>query len=230
MSHKRPERKNAQAAAYAHLKGKILGGQLVGGTSISPTEMGEQLGISRMPVREALFQLESEGLIRFGDNGRPIVTALTPKQIMELFEIRIALEQLATALAVTKISDKVFADLSQHLARMDRAKADTHAWLELHDKFHDSIYSQADMPRLMEEIARLRESIRPYLLMYTRSFDDPEVPGCEHSALLEVFRERNPATAQIAIAKHIRTGASYLIYFLMNNQRPPQIRFELGAT
>jgi DNA-binding GntR family transcriptional regulator len=216
-----PQRKNAQAKAYSFLKERILGGLLAGGMSISPTEVGMLLGISRMPVREALFQLESEGLIRFGSNRRPIVTTLTPKQIMELFEIRIALEQLAVARAVTKLTPKSFAELSLQLVRMERAKADTHAWLELHDEFHDKIYSAADMPRLMEEIARLRESIRPYLLIYVSCFDDPEIPGIGHSTLLDALKEGVPASAQVAIAKHIRTGASNLVYFLMNNQTPP---------
>jgi DNA-binding GntR family transcriptional regulator len=225
-----PGRKNAQGMAYSYLKQRIIGGQLTGGTSISPTEIGAFLGISRMPVREALFQLESEGLIRFGSNRRPIVTTLTPKQIMELFEIRIALEQLAVARAVPKLNAKSFADLTLHLGRMERAKADKRTWLELHDEFHDRIYAAADMPKLMEEIARLRESIRPYLLLYTSCFDDPEVPGFEHSALLNAFKECDPISAQMAIAQHIRTGASNLVYFLMNNQTPPQILVDTSTS
>jgi DNA-binding GntR family transcriptional regulator len=222
--------KNAQATAYAHLKERIRAGVLPGGAQISPAETGKVLGISRMPVREALLQLEAEGLIRFGLNRRPIVTALTPKEIMELFEIRIALEQLAVVRAVTRITPSTFADLSLHLVRMDHAKPDPHAWLELHDEFHDRIYAAADMPKLMEEIARLRESIRPYLLMYTSFFEQPEVTGCEHSVLLEVIKQRDPNAAQHAIAKHIRTGASYLVNFLMNNQAPTHILVDAEAT
>jgi DNA-binding GntR family transcriptional regulator len=223
LPNKRSQIKNAQGTAYAYLKDKILTGSLPGGAPISPAETGKLLGISRMPVREALLQLEADGLIRFGFNRRPIVTELTPKEIMELFEIRIALEQLAVARAVTRLTAGNLTNLSLHLARMDRARSDPHTWLELHDEFHDRIYSAAGMPKLMEEIARLRESIRPYLLMYTSFFEQPEVPGCEHSLLIEVCTQRDPSAAQLAIAKHIRTGASYLIYFLMNNEAPTQI-------
>ncbi|MGH7485952.1 MAG: GntR family transcriptional regulator, partial [bacterium] len=211
---KKAKSKNAQGTAYTYLKDKILSGALPGGASINPSETGKMLGISRMPVREALLQLEADGLIRFGGNRRPVVTELTPKEIMELFEIRTALEQLAVARAATRLTAADLAHLSLHLARMDRARSDPHAWLKLHDEFHDRIYSAAGMPKLMEEIARLRESIRPYLLMYTTFFEQPEIPGCEHSLLIEVFRGRDPSAAQLAIAKHIRTGASYLIYFL----------------
>src|SRR5262245_26730605 len=211
---------NAHGAAYAYLKERILAGTLSGGTSISPVEVGKLLGISRMPVREALLQLEADGLIRFGLNRRPIVTNLTPEEIMEMFEIRTALEQLAVSRAVARLTDSNLADLSLHLLRMNRAKSNPRAWLDLHDEFHDRIYAAAGMPKLLEEIARLRASIRPYLCMYISLFEQPEVPGCEHSGLLDVLKQRDPAAAQIAIAKHIRTGASYLVYFLMNNKAP----------
>ncbi len=209
---------NAQTIAYTYLKTRIVGGIIAGGTVISPAKTGKILGISRMPVREALLQLETEGFIRFQSNGRPIVTSLTTREIMELFEIRIALEQLAVARAVTHLSTSCLAEISLLLARMNRARPVPHSWLELHDRFHDRIYAEADMPRLMEEIVRLRQCIRPYLLMYMAIFEQPEIPGCEHQHLLEVLKQRDPAAAQVAIAKHIRTGASLVVYFLMSNQ------------
>jgi DNA-binding GntR family transcriptional regulator len=221
LRRRKTESNDAPGAAYTYLKDQILIGALPGGTSISPNEVGKHLGISRMPVREALLQLEGDGLIRFGSNRRPIVTALTPKEIMETFEIRIALEQLAVVRAVTRLTDNDFASLSTHLARMARVKEKPRAWLDLHDEFHDRIYSGAGMPKLMEEIARVRVLIRPYLLMYISFFKQPEIPGSEHSVLIDVIRKRDASTAQIAIASHIRAGASNLVYFLMNNQAPP---------
>jgi DNA-binding GntR family transcriptional regulator len=218
---RKSESKSAPGAAYAYLKDQILTGELPGGTSISPNEVGKLLGISRMPVREALLQLEGDGLIQFGLNRRPIVTTLTPTEIMETFEIRIALEQLAMARSVHRLTDHDLASLSMCLARMNRAKANPRAWLDLHDEFHDRIYSAAGMTKLIEEIARVRVSIRPYLLMYISFFKQPEIPGSEHFVLIDVIRQRDASAAQIAIANHIRAGASNLVYFLLNNQAPP---------
>ena len=211
---------NAQSTAYGYIKDRILEGALPGGAPINPAETGKILGISRMPVREALLQLESEGLVRFGQNGRPIVTALTPTEIMELFEIRIALEQLAISRAVGRMTEKTLQELASQLTRMEKAKEDPQTWLALHDEFHDLIYSASAMPKLMEEIRRLREWIRPYILMYMRVFGQPEIKGHEHSALLQVLRRRDPDAAQSAIGMHIRTGASSLVYFLLNDQSP----------
>ncbi len=206
----------AQNAAYALLKERILSGRLAAGTQINPVQVGTELGISRMPVREALLQLEAEGLVTFGTNRRPVVTVLTPKDILELFEIRIVLEGLAGERAVPRMTDEHFRELEMQLARMDRAIPDTKKWLALHDDFHDMIYDHAEMPRLSEDICRIRQSVRPYMFMYIEAYRSFEMPGVEHSALLKILRNGNPDQARTALVEHIRSTAASVVYFLMN--------------
>lgn len=212
---------NAQSKAYNFLKDRILTGKMPAGTSIKPADIGAKLGLSRMPVREAIVQLEAEGLITFGANRRPVVTALTVKEILERLEIRIALEGLAIERAVTRLTPAAFAELELQLGRMEKAAADTKRWLLLHDEFHDMIYRHAEMPRLLEEIHRVRQSIRPYILMYIDVYEGPEMPGVEHSSLLKVLRAGDPATARTALAEHVRHTGAGVVYFLMNGQMMP---------
>lgn len=206
----------AQNAAYELIKEGILSGRLAAGSQINPVEIGAQLGISRMPVREALLQLEAEGLITFGINRRPVVTILTPKDILELFEIRIALESLACERAATRMNDEDFIELELQLGRMDRAMPDARKWIELHDQFHDMIYDRAEMPRLSDGIRQIRQSVRPYLLMYIDGYKSFEMPGAEHLGLLNMLRKRNPDQARTAVTEHIRNTAASVVYFLMN--------------
>lgn len=206
----------AQNAAYALLKDGILSGRLPAGAQINPVEVGAQLGISRMPVREALLQLEAEGLVTFGLNRRPVVTTLTPKDILELFEIRIALESLACERAVTRMTAADFAELEAQLARMDRAMPDARKWIEMHDAFHDMIYDRAEMPRLFEGIRQIRQTVRPYLLMYIDAYKSFEMPGAEHTGLLNMLRSASPEQARTAVTEHIRNTAASVVYFLMN--------------
>ncbi|HRF08359.1 MAG TPA: GntR family transcriptional regulator [Xanthobacteraceae bacterium] len=206
----------AQNAAYELLKDGILSGRLPAGSQINPVEVGAQLGISRMPVREALLQLEAEGLVTFGLNRRPVVTTLTPKDILELFEIRIALESLACERASTRMSSADFADLEAQLGRMDRAMPDARKWIELHDAFHDMIYDRAEMPRLSEGIRQIRQTVRPYLLMYIDAYKSFEMPGAEHTGLLNMLRSGSPEQARTAVTEHIRNTAASVVYFLMN--------------
>lgn len=212
---------NAQSKAYNFLKDRILTGKMPAGTAIKPADVGNKLGLSRMPVREAIVQLEAEGLVTFGANRRPVVTVLTVKEILERLEIRIALEALAIERAVLRLTPAVFAELELQLDRMERVSSDTKRWLLLHDEFHDMIYRHAEMPRLLDEIHRVRQSIRPYILMYIDVYKEPEMPGVEHSSLLRVLRTGDPAIARTALAEHIRHTGAGLVYFLMNGQTMP---------
>src|ERR1700760_2051782 len=126
----------AQDKAYAFLKRQILDGVITAEAAIVPDDIGRRLGISRMPVRAALLQLEKEGLITFGDNRRPAVTSLTISEIVELFEIRVALETLAVERAVLNLDDDAFRVLETKLVAMHRAASDAKLWMEAHSSFH----------------------------------------------------------------------------------------------
>src|SRR5258708_4886190 len=129
----------AQDKAYAFLKRRILDGAFTSEAAIVPEEIGKRLGISRMPVRAALLQLEKEGLITFGDNRRPVVTSLTVSEIVELFEVRVALETLAVERAVAHLDDASFRLLETKLEAMLRCASDARRWMECHSSFHDTI-------------------------------------------------------------------------------------------
>ena len=208
----------AQQAAYAYLKEQILSGALAASVQIRPEQVAKAIGVSRMPVREALLQLHLEGLVTFGANRRPFVTARSPNEIIELFEIRVALECLAVARAVPHLTDAHFEALEAHLKRMDRVTRDRPLWLDLHATFHDMIYAAANMPRLLDEIRRAQATIRPFLMMYIDLYHIPEMPGVEHASLLQILRKRDPALAATALADHIRSAASGVIYFILSGQ------------
>jgi DNA-binding GntR family transcriptional regulator len=210
--------KGAQIAAYRFLKDAILGGALAAGIRIKPEEVGATLGISRMPVREALVQLEAEGLVTFGANRRPVVTSRTADEIVELFEIRTVLETLAIERATPRLGPAAFAALDDLLARMNAATTDRPRWMALHAAFHDTIYTAARMPRLLQEIRRLRQSILPYLRMYHDFYGVDEMPGAEHRALLVAIRTGDPAVARDSLANHIHSAAAGVTYFLLGGR------------
>jgi DNA-binding GntR family transcriptional regulator len=206
----------AQDKAYAFLKRQILDGAITADATIVPDDIGQRLGISRMPVRAALLQLEKEGLITFGGNRRPVVTSLTISEIVELFEIRVALETLAVERAVTNMDEATFRLLETKLEAMQRSASDARRWMESHSSFHDTIYQAAGMPRLLAEIHRIRQAIHPYLLLYNSVYIVREMPGVEHSALLKILRKKDPALARTCLTEHIRNPASGVVYFLLN--------------
>src|SRR5579871_541757 len=101
----RPERfTTAEEFAHERLRELILTGELAGGTRLQQAELAARLGISRMPVRQAILRLESEGLVIQRPNRGAFVTLLGPEGILELFEMRSVLEGLALRLAVPQMT------------------------------------------------------------------------------------------------------------------------------
>ena len=89
--------------AAARLHQEILDGVLPPGTLLAESAVAQRLGVSRVPVREAHFALEGEGLVEFSDTGRAFVKDLTPRDFEELFLLRLALEPLAARLAASTL-------------------------------------------------------------------------------------------------------------------------------
>ena len=90
----------AQQEAYLFLREQILSGELSAQARVNPADVADRLGISRMPVREALRQLDAEGLVIMRPNRRAFVASLSATEVEELFEIRTALEVMAVGYAV----------------------------------------------------------------------------------------------------------------------------------
>jgi DNA-binding GntR family transcriptional regulator len=205
---------SAQREAYQLLRARILAGTYSGGMRINPTTVAQELGISRQPVREALRQLDSEGLIVMKPNRSAVVTELTPSEIEEVFAIRAALEGLMAGRAALRLTADTFDELEVILHRMDRASEDRELWLKRHNEFHDFLSHQAGALRLSAEIQRIQATVEPYIALYVSVFLNPEMPGYEHRELLEALKTGRPETAEAAMKKHVLSAGEAIIQFL----------------
>ena len=203
-----------QQLACQYLRSRIHSGHYTGGDRINPARVAEELGISRMPVREALRQLDAEGLVTIRPNRGAIVTVLTASDVRELFEIRAALEGMAGRLAVPYLSDDVLDDLEYRRVRMDRVREDTRGWLLRHDEFHDFLCRQARRPRLAAEIARHRAAVRPYLTMYISRHRSPEMQGYTHQNVVDAARSGSADRMERCLRDHIMGAARGVIEFV----------------
>jgi DNA-binding GntR family transcriptional regulator len=206
----------AQQQAYHYLRDLILSGELSGNTRVNPAEIAELLGISRMPVREALRQLHSEGLVTMRPNRGAFVSSLSAREVEELFEIRGALEVLAVRTAIQAMTMDSMAELVALKDRMDRGRHDPAEWLKRHDDFHQALCTLGNRTRLPQEIGRIRLAIRPYLLMYMKVFNTVEMPGLEHGSLLEVIAAGDVKQAEEVMQEHVANPARGLIRFLQD--------------
>ena len=208
----------AQQLAYSYVRDRILSGKYAGGMRLDPAEIGQALGISRMPVREALRQLDSEGLIVMRPNRGALVTRLTPLEVEELFEIRAVLEALAARFAVAQVTDDALSELQMLKSKMDRARSDPRLWIQRHADLHQFISVLGQRTLLARELGRIRTAAQPYLLMYISVYNSTEMEGYEHDALLAAISSRDGDAAEICMRDHVRRAARGIIEFLKTRE------------
>jgi DNA-binding GntR family transcriptional regulator len=215
---------------YEYLRDTILTGRLRGGERIDQDVVARQLGVSRMPVREAIRRLDSEGFVTSRRNRGALVTALGPDEMLELFEMRSVLEALAVSLAVPRIDAAVMTDLEDRVRRMRRAEARIGAWIEIHEALHDAVTRLAGRPRLAAAIRNLRHAVAPYLRLYLSAYRYAEMPGFEHETLLEAIRTGDPARAGDTMREHIMSAASGVVEFVRKSEVIASPRRRLRGT
>jgi DNA-binding GntR family transcriptional regulator len=204
----------AHQLACAYLREEIRAGRFPAGMRLKSDKIAETLGISRMPVRDALQQLQSEGLVVLRPNRGAVVTLLTAEDVLELFEIRALLEGLAVRHACEHLTQELISELETTLGEMNAASKNVARWLELHDQFHETLAAPCGRPRLMTQMRHARRVVLPYARMYVQVYPNPEVPNAEHEMLITIARRRNPDLLEAAMRDHVMSAGREITAFL----------------
>jgi DNA-binding GntR family transcriptional regulator len=215
---------SAPQLAATYLRKEILAGRFPAGMRLKTEEVAETLGISRMPVRDALRQLHAEGLVVIRPNRGALVTRLTAKEVLEAFEIRAVLEGLAARCACESLTPHVLRQIEAVLHQMDQSKEDLEHWIELHERFHEVLLAPAERPRLQLQIQNARYAVLPYVRMYISVYHQVEMPSAEHEILLTIARRRNPDLLEAAMRDHILSAGHGVADFLQRPERMPAPR------
>lgn len=159
-----PAHPTVREVAYRRLRQLILNGTLSPGERIFETGLAEQLGVSRTPLREALRELETEGLVQLSARRGAIVAALSADQMHEEFLIRATLEGLAIRLAAPRLQARQFQQLERELESMQRALArgQRASFQQHHQRFHMTLFEAAQSPRLVRMLINLLEASERY--------------------------------------------------------------------
>lgn len=194
---------SAQEEAYRHVRHAIRMGVARPGERLVPEEIASSLGMSRMPVREALNRLAAEGLITMRPNRGAVVRNLTEQEIREVFEMRAVLEGLAASMAVQRVSADDLHDLEQLLEKMQRSEASASDWITVHRQFHERLCSISDAPRLMHQISSLHSMIEPLMRIWMEN--SPSVSHVQHvhRDILETLRAGDAAAVETLMRAHI---------------------------
>jgi DNA-binding GntR family transcriptional regulator len=195
---------------YELLRDRILSGELAGGARILQSALSEEMGISRIPVRDALQRLESDGLIVGDEIGRYTVVPFSVEDAEEIYAIRRRLEPFAIEMAAARMSEATLAELKALQAELTKAarERDLKRYTALNVSFHVAIYEASGMKRLVRMIRGLWRGVpqlTPIVLegRITRS-------QREHDEIMKRLIARDGEGAARALERHIDNAGAEL--------------------
>ncbi|GAC1422171.1 MAG: GntR family transcriptional regulator [Candidatus Velthaea sp.] len=203
------------------LRRLILEGKLPAGTVLRQEQLSRQLGVSRMPLREALSALQGEGLVTIAPSGAASVVALDVADALEIMDVREMVDGLTARLLATRgLSAHVDAELTALASAMSaRAMKDKHAYLVANADFHVKLVEATGHARLAQFIPLVRMSSEVvYIRMQNQGARLRRSAG-EHTAVLDAIRSGDPGRAEQLAREHVRAAAAHWIV-------PPTTRTE----
>ncbi len=204
----------AEEEAYNFLLDAICGGRLRKGERLIAEDIASEIGMSRMPVREAFRRLDAQGLVTLRPNRGAIVSGLDIDELQEVFEMRSALEGLAVRVAVSRIGEREMAALERLLDEMDDYRDDSPGWVRCHRAFHEYLCSLSGRRRLMKQISGLYSLVEAPMRLWLQHSEKPLSARQEHAVILEAIRTGNAAHAEAVVREHIESTVPLLIQFL----------------
>ena len=191
---------------YERVLEGIRSGELSPGDRLTETELAERLNVSRTPVREALRQLESDGLIEHLPRVGATIRSLDYSQIMELYEMRTVLESTAARMAARAASDIEIAELTAINVEMAEVIGDVSAAYELNRAFHDNLSKAAKNRFLVNAMQALEKAL---LTLGTSTLVEPDrakKATIEHEAVLKALRARDADVAEAKMREHLEAS------------------------
>jgi len=208
----------AEEEAYNFLLEAICGGRFRKGQRLIAEDIASEIGMSRMPVREAFRRLDAQGLVTLRPNRGAIVSGLDIEELGEVFEMRSVLEGLAIRLAVTRITDRQLASLERMLDDMDDYRDESAQWVRRHRDFHEYLCSLSGRPRLMRQISSLYSLIEAPMRLWLQHVEKPLSARQEHDVILRAIRVGDVDQAESVVREHIEGTVPALISFLQNEK------------
>ncbi|MCP8896874.1 GntR family transcriptional regulator [Shinella daejeonensis] len=198
--------KTMAEAAASELRDRILGGTYPPGMRLRQDALAEEFGMSRIPVREALLCLESEGILSILPHRGAVVVELSIDEIEELFNLRLMLEPFLFLRSAPNLTaadfEKLEDNLETYTASMDSVNVAT--WNDLNTEFHMTIYRHARSPRILSTVQNLlAECDRHTRLQLTNITSDRNRAVKEHKAILKLCRQQKFEEGAQLMREHI---------------------------
>lgn len=202
---------------YESIREDILGGRYPQNTELKEAAIGAELGVSRTPVREALRQLELEGLVKIIPNRGAYVNMITSKDVQDIYVIRAMLEGLCARWATEEITQEQLDGMEETLCLTEyhTRKENYEKLYELDSLFHEQLYSASGSRILNHVLSDFHDYVKRVrkvtIASQSRSVKSTE----EHRAIFEAIKDRDADRAEELAKQHVkRTIESIQVYGL----------------
>lgn len=187
------------------LRQAILKGELKPGERLMEIALAERLGVSRTPIREAMRKLELEGLVVMIPRRGAQVANITEKDLNDVLEVRIALENMAIEKACENMTEDSMSKLWVAAKEFERTTAEGNLvkMAEADVAFHEIIYQASGNRRLIQVLNNLREQIYRYRVEYLKEEETRNLLVREHEEMTRALRDRDVKRAQEIVYEHI---------------------------
>lgn len=199
--------------AYNYILEGIVSGSFEPGMRIPTEWVADALGISRMPVRDALRRLEADGVVTIFANRGASIAEYSIDEVIELTEMRAVLEGLAARVALPTMGDEEIEELVHLEQRLQKTKGDLARWTSCHDDFHNYLTSLSRRPLLMQQTKRIRLMLRPYFRYFYQQSRELEVPGIEHQLIINAVKRRDAEELEKTVRTHATVNAQKVAQF-----------------
>jgi DNA-binding GntR family transcriptional regulator len=213
----KPRFRTATEYVESTLKEAILSGALPGGAPLRQEDLAATFGLSRMPIREALRQLEAQALIDFFPHRGAVVTAISPGEAADHYAIRAALEPAALRLSTPNLDQADLARAAELVAEMD-AEADQSRLGELNRRFHMTLYARAERPRLLALVDQHLAAADRYLRFHLAVLGRSHLSQDEHRGLIAACAAHDIERACAILSGHIQAADRNLQEFLKSRR------------
>lgn len=190
---------------FHKLREDILSGKYKEHEELKEVAIGEELGVSRTPVREAFRQLELEGLIQIVPNKGAYVTGITAKDVKDIYMIRSSLEGMCARLATENITPEQLEEMEEnvYLASFHASKGHMEQMAELDNRFHHILYEACDSKML----ENLLQDFHQYVIRIRKKTLSTSSRGVasneEHKHIMEAIKAKNPEEAEKWATRHM---------------------------
>ncbi|OHX14679.1 GntR family transcriptional regulator [Chromobacterium sphagni] len=214
------KRQTLTSAVTESLRRRILSGEFADGQQLRQEALSNEYGVSRVPVREALRQLEAEGLIQIIDHKGALVSKLSLEDVLELLEVRSMLEGSLLKAAIPCQTQADHDAAQQTLREFEVAlnNNDVRHWGEINSRFHLALYRAAKRPNTLALIEQLHNKTDRYTrmqILFTRTMERAHE---EHTRLLEMCRKGKAEEAAEFLRYHILSAGHALESYLKSQQ------------